>query len=52
MKFIAVLTLVLTIALSNFYRSETIEATSSPTDLVVHEWGTFTAVAGRNGDGG
>ena len=49
MKYIAVLILILTIALSNFYRSETIEATASPTDLVVHEWGTFTSIAGRNG---
>ncbi|HMS40158.1 MAG TPA: hypothetical protein PKE69_08035 [Pyrinomonadaceae bacterium] len=45
--FILVLTLGLTILLSNFYVSEKTQA--SPNDLVVHEWGTFTSIAGKNG---
>ncbi len=43
------LTFGLTILLSNFYLPETAEATPSPNDLVVHEWGTFTSIAGKNG---
>lgn len=46
-RIIFALTLILTILLSNFYRSQKIEA--SPNDLVVHEWGTFTSIAGKNG---
>lgn len=47
--FIFALVLGLTILLSNFYVSETVQANLSPNDLVVHEWGTFTSVAGKNG---
>ncbi len=45
--FIFALALGLTILLSDFYFPE--KAQASPNDLVVHEWGTFTSVAGRNG---
>jgi hypothetical protein len=48
-RIIFVLTLILTILLSGFNRSETAEAKLSPNDLVVHEWGTFTSIAGQNG---
>jgi len=48
-RIIFALTLILTISLSYYYRSETVEANLSPNDLVVHEWGTFTSIAGRNG---
>lgn len=48
-RIIFALTLILTISLSDYYRPETVEATISPNDLVVHEWGTFTSIAGRNG---
>lgn len=48
-RIIFALTLILTISLSNYYRPEMVKATPSPNDLVVHEWGTFTSIAGRNG---
>jgi len=48
-RIIFALTLILTISLSDYYRPETVEAIPSPNDLVVHEWGTFTSMAGRNG---
>ncbi len=48
-QFIFALTLILTILLSDFYLPAKIEANLSPTDLVVHEWGTFTSIAGKNG---
>ena len=48
-RIIFALTLILTISLSDYYRSETVEAKFSPNDLVVHEWGTFTSIAGKNG---
>ena len=48
-RIIFALTLILTISLSDYYRPETVEAIPSPNDLVVHEWGTFTSIAGRNG---
>lgn len=48
-QIIFALTLILTISLSDYFRSETIEAVPSATDLVVHEWGTFTSIAGKNG---
>lgn len=47
--FIFALTLILTVSLSDYYRPERVEATPSPNDLIVHEWGTFTSIAGRNG---
>lgn len=54
-RIIFALALLFTAFLVNFYRSETIEAKpalkaeASPNDLVVHEWGTFTSIAGKNG---
>lgn len=48
-RIIFALTLILTISLSDYYRPEMVEANPSPNDLVVHEWGTFTSIAGRNG---
>ncbi len=47
--FIFALTFGLIILLSNFYVPEKTQATVSPNDLVVHEWGTFTSIAGKNG---
>lgn len=48
-RIIFAMTLILTISLSGFYRSETVEAVRSPNDLIVHEWGTFTSIAGTEG---
>ncbi len=48
-QIIVALTFILTFALSNFYHPEKSQAQTSPNDLVVHEWGTFTSVAGKNG---
>ena len=39
--------MVLTLTLLDFNVSEKVQA--SPSDLVVHEWGTFTSIAGKNG---
>ena len=44
-----IFTLILTILLSNFYVPEKTQAIVSPNDLVVHEWGTFTSIAGKKG---
>lgn len=41
--------LVLTSTLLDFKVPENIETGDSPTDLIVHEWGTFTSVAGKDG---
>jgi hypothetical protein len=43
------LALILTFALADFYNPEKMQAQTSANDLVVHEWGTFTSVAGKNG---
>jgi hypothetical protein len=40
---------VLTLTLLEFNVPEKIKADNSPNDLIVHEWGTFTSVAGKNG---
>lgn len=39
----------ITIFLGNFYQTETVESDSLPNDLIVHEWGTFTSIAGKDG---
>lgn len=41
--------LALALTLLDFGVPKKIEATASPNDLVVHEWGTFTSIAGKNG---
>ncbi|MET0752035.1 MAG: hypothetical protein ABWZ66_01615 [Pyrinomonadaceae bacterium] len=41
--------LALTLTLLDFSVPKKSEAKSKPADLVVHEWGTFTSIAGRNG---
>jgi hypothetical protein len=41
--------LALTLTLLDFNVPRAVEATPSPNDLVVHEWGTFTSIAGKNG---
>jgi hypothetical protein len=41
--------LALTLTLLDFGVPKKAEATPSPNDLVVHEWGTFTSIAGKNG---
>jgi hypothetical protein len=41
--------LALTLTLLDFSLPKNTEAKSKPADLVVHEWGTFTSIAGRNG---
>jgi hypothetical protein len=41
--------LALTLTLLDFDVPQTVEATPSPNDLVVHEWGTFTSIAGKSG---
>lgn len=41
--------LALTLTLLDFSVLKNTEAKSKPADLVVHEWGTFTSIAGRNG---
>ena len=48
-RIIFALTLILTISLSNYYRPEMAQAAPPSNDLIVHEWGTFTSIAGRNG---
>lgn len=40
---------ILFITLLDFDVAENAQAKTSPNDLVVHEWGTFTSVAGKNG---
>lgn len=41
--------LALALTLLDFGAAKKAEATTSPNDLVVHEWGTFTSIAGKNG---
>jgi len=41
--------LALTLTLLDFSVPKKAQATASPNDLVVHEWGTFTSIAGKNG---
>jgi hypothetical protein len=41
--------LALTLTLLDFSRPETAQAVAKPSDLVVHEWGTFTSIAGKKG---
>jgi len=41
--------LALTLTLLDFNVAETVQAQKSENDLVVHEWGTFTSIAGKNG---
>jgi hypothetical protein len=41
--------MVLALTLLDFNVAEKTQAQTSPSDLVVHEWGTFTSVAGKNG---
>lgn len=41
--------LALSLTLLDFNVAEKTQAKSSSNDLVVHEWGTFTSVAGKNG---
>ncbi len=41
--------LALTLTLLDFNVSEKVQAQSLSNDLVVHEWGTFTSVSGKNG---
>ncbi|HEX8369358.1 MAG TPA: hypothetical protein VF604_12510 [Pyrinomonadaceae bacterium] len=41
--------LALALTLLDFGAAKKAEATPSPNDLVVHEWGTFTSIAGKNG---
>lgn len=41
--------LALTLTLLDFNVGEKAQAQKNATDLVVHEWGTFTSVAGKNG---
>jgi hypothetical protein len=41
--------LALTLTLLDFNVPRAVEATPSPNDLVVHEWGTFTSIAGKSG---
>lgn len=41
--------LALTLTLLNFNVAEKTQAQTSRNDLVAHEWGTFTSVAGKNG---
>lgn len=48
-RIIFALTLILTFSLSDFYHSEKTQAVAPANDLVVHEWGTFTSIAGKNG---
>jgi hypothetical protein len=41
--------LVFSISFLNYYRPESLPSQAKETDLVVHEWGTFTSIAGKNG---
>ncbi len=41
--------LVLTLALLDFNVAEKTQAQTSANDLIVHEWGTFTSIAGKKG---
>lgn len=41
--------LALTLTLLDFNVAEKVQAQKSENDLVVHEWGTFTSIAGKNG---
>ena len=43
------LTLSLTVLLFNYESPEKSEPVVSPNDLIVHEWGTFTSIAGKDG---
>ena len=48
-RIIFAVALILTGFLGNFYQPETVESNSLPNDLIVHEWGTFTSIAGKDG---
>lgn len=41
--------MVLSLSLLDFYRPEGLGAQAKESDLIVHEWGTFTSIAGKNG---
>jgi hypothetical protein len=41
--------LALILTLLDFSSSEKAQAKPKPSDLIVHEWGTFTSIAGKNG---
>lgn len=40
---------VLSLSMLDYYRTPGTSAQAKETDLVVHEWGTFTSIAGKNG---
>lgn len=48
-KIIFAIVLVLSVSLLDYYRPESSLTQAKDTDLVVHEWGTFTSIAGKNG---
>lgn len=41
--------MVLSLSLLDFYRPGSSNTQAKETDLIVHEWGTFTLIAGKNG---
>ena len=48
-RIIFALMMVLSLSLLDFYRPESATTLAKEADLIVHEWGTFTSIAGKNG---
>jgi hypothetical protein len=48
-RMILLIVAVLAMFAAGVYRPESTNTQAKETDLVVHEWGTFTSIAGRNG---
>lgn len=48
-RIIFAITLVLSLSLLDFYRPASSTTQAKEADLIVHEWGTFTSIAGKNG---
>jgi hypothetical protein len=48
-KIIFAIVLVMAVSFLDYYKPESGQTQAKETDLVVHEWGTFTSIAGKNG---
>lgn len=48
-RFIFAVLLVFAVSISDYYRPVATSVEAKEADLIVHEWGTFTTIAGKNG---
>src|ERR1700754_2659364 len=48
-RIILLIMVALAVAIAGSYRTKSGGSQAKETDLVVHEWGTFTSIAGKNG---